>query len=71
MALTFSVVDTWDDGKRIHVGGTVAATGNYSTEMCWIFRKCRLLRRLSRLFRARRGWMVSLDTITFSIPARP
>jgi hypothetical protein len=31
MALTFSVVDTSDDGKRIHVGGTVAATGNYST----------------------------------------
>jgi hypothetical protein len=31
MALTFSVVDTWDDGKRIHVSGTVAATGNYAT----------------------------------------
>ena len=31
MALTFSVVDTWDDGKRIHVSGTVAATGNYTT----------------------------------------
>ena len=31
MALTFSVVDTWDDGKRIHVSGTVTATGNYST----------------------------------------
>jgi hypothetical protein len=31
MALTFSVVDTWDDGKRIHVSGTVATTGNYST----------------------------------------
>ncbi len=30
MALTFSVVDTWDDGKRIHVSGTVAATGNYT-----------------------------------------
>jgi len=28
MALTFSVVDTWDDGKRIHVSGTVAAKGN-------------------------------------------
>ncbi len=24
MALTFSVVDTWDDGKRIHVRGTIA-----------------------------------------------
>lgn len=31
MALTFSLVDTWDDGKRIHVSGTVAASGNYST----------------------------------------
>jgi len=31
MALTFSVVDTWDDGKRIHVSGTIAATGNYTT----------------------------------------
>ena len=31
MALAFSVVDTWDDGKRIHVSGTVAATGNYAT----------------------------------------
>jgi hypothetical protein len=29
MALTFSMVDTWDDGKRIHVSGTIAATGNY------------------------------------------
>jgi hypothetical protein len=31
MALTFSLVDTWDDGKRIHVTGTAAASGNYST----------------------------------------
>jgi hypothetical protein len=31
MALTFSVVDTWDDGKRIHVSGTIAATGNCAT----------------------------------------
>ena len=31
MALTFSLVDTWDDGQRIHVGGSVAASGNYST----------------------------------------
>ncbi|MGH9746911.1 MAG: hypothetical protein ACRD59_12485 [Candidatus Acidiferrales bacterium] len=30
MALTFSLVDTWDDGKRIHVAGTIAASGNYS-----------------------------------------
>jgi hypothetical protein len=30
MALTFTLVDTWDDGKRIHVAGTVAASGNYS-----------------------------------------
>lgn len=31
MALAFTLVDTWDDGKRNHVCGTVAATGNYST----------------------------------------
>jgi hypothetical protein len=31
MALTFSLVDTWDDGQRVHVSGTVAASGNYST----------------------------------------
>jgi hypothetical protein len=31
MALTFSLVDTWDDGKRIHVSGTIAASGSYST----------------------------------------
>jgi hypothetical protein len=31
MALTFSLVDTWDDGKRIHVSGTVTASGNYTT----------------------------------------
>jgi hypothetical protein len=31
MALAFSLVDTWDDGKRVHVSGTVAATGNYVT----------------------------------------
>ncbi len=31
MALTFSLVDTWDDGKRVHVSGTVAASGSYST----------------------------------------
>ena len=31
MALAFSMVDTWDDGKRIHVSGTIAATGNYVT----------------------------------------
>ena len=31
MALAFSLVDTWDDGKRVHVSGTVAATGSYAT----------------------------------------
>ncbi len=31
MALTFSLIDTWDDGQRIHVTGTAAASGNYST----------------------------------------
>ena len=31
MALAFNLVDTWDDGKRIHVAGTAAASGNYAT----------------------------------------
>ncbi len=31
MALTFSLVDSWEDGHRIHVCGTVAASGNYTT----------------------------------------
>jgi hypothetical protein len=31
MALTFTLVDSWDDGKRIHVSGTVLASGNYAT----------------------------------------
>jgi len=31
MALTFTLVDTWADGKRIHVAGTVVASGNYAT----------------------------------------
>lgn len=31
MALTFTLVDTWDDGNRIHVTGTVAASGSYAT----------------------------------------
>src|ERR1700740_1199064 len=31
MALTFTLVDTWDDGKRVHVSGTIAASGNYPT----------------------------------------
>ena len=31
MALAFTLIDTWDDGKRIHVAGTVAASGSYTT----------------------------------------
>ena len=31
MALTLTLVDTWDDGKRIHVSGAVAASGSYVT----------------------------------------
>ncbi|MGH9703344.1 MAG: hypothetical protein ACRD4K_08205 [Candidatus Acidiferrales bacterium] len=31
MALTFNLVDSWTDGRRIHVAGTVTASGNYST----------------------------------------
>jgi hypothetical protein len=31
MALTFTLIDTWDDGQRIHVTGTAAASGSYAT----------------------------------------
>lgn len=31
MALTFTLVDTWDDGKRVHVTGTLTASGSYTT----------------------------------------
>ena len=31
MALTFRLVDTWDDGKRIHGAGAAATTGDYAT----------------------------------------
>jgi hypothetical protein len=31
MALTFTLVDTWQDGNRVHVSGTVVASGNYTT----------------------------------------
>jgi hypothetical protein len=31
MALTFALVDTWDDGKRIHVTGTITPSGSYTT----------------------------------------
>jgi hypothetical protein len=31
MALTFSLMDTWVDGKRVHLSGTIAASGNYTT----------------------------------------
>ncbi|HTU34270.1 MAG TPA: hypothetical protein VMF66_10750 [Candidatus Acidoferrum sp.] len=31
MALTFTLVDTWDDGKRVHASGTVSASGNYTS----------------------------------------
>ncbi len=31
MALTFNLVDSWADERRIHVAGTIAASGSYST----------------------------------------
>lgn len=31
MALAFTLVDSWDDGKRIHVAGKIAASGSYAT----------------------------------------
>jgi hypothetical protein len=32
MALTFTLVDKWDDGQRIHLAGTITASGNYTTD---------------------------------------
>ena len=31
MALAFTLVDSWDDGRRVHIVGTVAASGSYTT----------------------------------------
>lgn len=31
MALRFRLVDAWDDGRRIHLAGTIAASGSYTT----------------------------------------
>jgi hypothetical protein len=31
MALAFALVDSWHDGRRIHVAGTIAVPGNYAT----------------------------------------
>jgi len=31
MALSFTLVDTWDDGQRIHSAGTVSASGSYTS----------------------------------------
>jgi hypothetical protein len=30
MALTFTLIDSWDDGRRVHVVGTAAASGSYT-----------------------------------------
>ena len=72
MALTFTLVDTWDDGKRIHVAGTVAASGNYSTGGDTLdLSQFPSSPPPKRPCRAPRGWTDSPDTITFSFPARP
>lgn len=31
MALTWATTDFWDDGKRLHIVGTLTASGNYAT----------------------------------------
>lgn len=31
MALAFTLVDSWDDGKRVHVAGKITASGSYTT----------------------------------------
>ena len=65
MALTFSVVDRWDDGKRIHVSSTVAATGSYATSGDTLD-----LSRVPIIASAQPPIQVSLDTTMFSIPVR-
>jgi hypothetical protein len=77
MALTFTLVDTWDDGKRIHVCGTVTASGNYTTggdaldpETHWIFRSIQLFPPRSRRLLERDGWTGSRDTTTCLLPGR-
>ena len=66
MALTFTLVDTWDDGQRIHVSGTVAASGSYSTGGDTLdLSQFPLIAATSRPFRARDGWTDSPATITF------
>jgi hypothetical protein len=49
MALTFSIVDAWDDGQRIHVSGTVGATGNYSVDIRVPHRKASHMQRFLAL----------------------
>jgi hypothetical protein len=31
MALALTLVDFWDDGERLHVAGTITASGSYAT----------------------------------------
>ena len=35
MVLTFALVETWEDGKRVHVSGTIVASENYVTAGEW------------------------------------
>ncbi len=71
MALTFTFVDSWDDGKRIHVSGTVAASGNYSTGGDTLdLSQFPIVPSTQPPSRAPRGWTDWRDTITSSIPAR-
>lgn len=71
MALTFSLVDTWDDGKRIHVSGTVTASGNYATSGDTLDLSQFPIIAATQAPVQGTAWMDGLSaTISFSIPAR-
>jgi len=60
MALAFTLVDSWDDGRRIHMAGTIVVSGNYVTgsdalDLSSIGAAGVPTTNLQ--FRARRGWM--------------
>ncbi len=71
MALAFTLVDTWDDGKRIHVAGTVAASGNYATSGDTLDLSQLPMIAATQAPVQGTAWMDGFRaTTTFSIPAR-
>jgi hypothetical protein len=70
MALTFSLVDTWEGGKRVHVSGTIVASENYTTSGDTLDLSEVLVIASDQPPVQGTAWMVgSGDTITFFIPA--